>query len=253
MGTEGTYYAYRAGKLVRMADGSDAPALAQFVHKQFRALVSEADFPCVGARAAVRAESYRFSVYGEMGTPETTERLAADLTQFGIERPNLPGEFNTFVAAFNTPAPANEEHFELLVWSQLQRLHEQDTQPWDPAVSSDTTSADFEFSFAGTAYFLVGLNPTATRWSRRFAWPVLVFNGHDQFERLRENGNMERFKKTIRSRDINLQGDINPNLADFGNDSAARQYSGRQVEPDWTCPFHANPNGGNPHEARSAA
>jgi FPC/CPF motif-containing protein YcgG len=233
-----TYYAFRAGKLVRALDGAAAPALAQFVHRQFHALVREADFPCVGARAALTAESYRFGMYSEMGSTETTCQLAADLARFTAERSELPGEFNTFVAVFDTPLPAHERHFEVLLWAQLQKLNDVDTEPWDPVVSSDVESQDFEFSFAGTAYFVVGLHPAASRFARRFGWPALVFNGHDQFERLRESGRMERFKRTIRGRDTNLQGDINPNLEDFGADSAARQYSGRQVEPEWMCPFH---------------
>jgi hypothetical protein len=35
-----------------------------------------------------------------------------------------------------------------------------------------------------------------------------------------------------------LQGSLNPNLADFGEQSEARQYSGRATEADWVCPFH---------------
>ncbi|MEP6902345.1 MAG: YqcI/YcgG family protein, partial [Actinomycetota bacterium] len=31
----------------------------------------------------------------------------------------------------------------------------------------------------------------------------------------------------------------NPNLSDFGTQSEARQYSGRAVEHEWKCPFHA--------------
>ena len=40
-----------------------------------------------------------------------------------------------------------------------------------------------------------------------------------------------------RARDIELQGSINPNLADFGEASEARQYSGREVEDQWQCPY----------------
>ncbi len=53
-------------------------------------------------------------------------------------------------------------------------------------------------------------------------------------------------QEVIRDRERNLQGDLNPNLADFGTRSEARQYSGRPMEEQWRCPFHA-PQGGNPH------
>jgi FPC/CPF motif-containing protein YcgG len=46
-------------------------------------------------------------------------------------------------------------------------------------------------------------------------------------------------QEVIRNRERNLQGNLNPNLADFGTRSEARQYSGRPVEEGWRCPFHA--------------
>ena len=41
----------------------------------------------------------------------------------------------------------------------------------------------------------------------------------------------------IRKRDVELQGQINPVLAGFGDASEARQYSGRAVGGEWACPF----------------
>jgi len=45
-----------------------------------------------------------------------------------------------------------------------------------------------------------------------------------------------------------VQGSLNPNLADFGERSEARQYSGREVEEHWRCPFHRanSPESENP-------
>ena len=64
-----------------------------------------------------------------------------------------------------------------------------------------------------------------------------MFNLHDQFERLREAGRYERMREKIIDRDRALAGDSNPMLARHGEASEARQYSGRQVGPDWRCPF----------------
>ena len=47
----------------------------------------------------------------------------------------------------------------------------------------------------------------------------------------------------IRIRELSLQGSLNPNLADHGNVTEARQYSGRPVEPDWHPQFAAVPPG----------
>ena len=84
---------------------------------------------------------------------------------------------------------------------------------------------------------MIGLHPNASRPARRFARPMLVFNLHDQFEQLREQGTYEKMRETILARDEKLAGDINPMLATYGESSEARQYSGRQVAEDWQCPF----------------
>jgi FPC/CPF motif-containing protein YcgG len=73
--------------------------------------------------------------------------------------------------------------------------------------------------------------------ARRFPNPTLVFNLHDQFERLREEGRYEKMREKILTRDKEIAGDINPMLARHGEASEARQYSGRQVGPEWKCPF----------------
>ena len=67
-------------------------------------------------------------------------------------------------------------------------------------------------------------------------WPTLAFNAHSQFEQLRETGQFERIQTVIRDRDRELEGDLNPNLSNFGEHTEARQYSGREVEADWVCP-----------------
>jgi FPC/CPF motif-containing protein YcgG len=54
---------------------------------------------------------------------------------------------------------------------------------------------------------------------------------------LRADGRFLKMQTATRKRDIELQGSINPNLADFGMAGEARQYSGRKVGPEWKCPF----------------
>ena len=106
-------------------------------------------------------------------------------------------------------------------------------------MSSDADHADFSFSVGGMAFFVVGLHAGSSRLTRRFAWPTLVMNPHRQFENLKANGTFPRFQKVIRHADQELQGAVNPMLAEHGRKSEAMQYSGRHVEPDWRCPFHA--------------
>ena len=93
-------------------------------------------------------------------------------------------------------------------------------------------------SFAGEAFFVVGLHPQASRPARRFETPALVFNLHDQFQVLREQQRYEKLRSAILTRDEQLAGSVNPMLARHGELSEARQYSGRIVGTDWKCPFH---------------
>ncbi|WAS95242.1 guanitoxin biosynthesis heme-dependent pre-guanitoxin N-hydroxylase GntA [Nannocystis punicea] len=220
------------------ADGAQADLTATAMHGAFRAFVLDPHYPCVGARSAVHNNSYRLGVYDALGSPTATAALARDLAAFTRDIDAIEGAFATFVAIFTSPQDVDEQTFERALWAQLQALHEADAAPWDPSVSNDPDDPHFSFSYAGTAFFIVGLHPGSARLSRRFPWPALVFNPHAQFERLRETGKYERMQAVVRDKDRALQGDINPALEDFGGDSEARQYSGRQVEPDWHAPFH---------------
>ena len=145
--------------------------------------------------------------------------------------------FSAFVASFIEPTPGNEAQFEELLWSTLQQVNGLDARPWAHGRCADPESPEFSFSFAGTGYFIVGLHAGSSRLARRFAWPTLVFNPHRQFDRLKADGRYGRFQQAIRTRDLALQGTMNPMLSDFGEASEARQYSGRSVANGWQCPF----------------
>jgi hypothetical protein len=205
------------------------------------------EFSCVGGRAAINRNSYRFGFYAEMCAPATTAGLAFDLWEYVRERPTFGTEYATFVACFGAPIACDEREWEMLLWSQLQGLHDLDRahHAWDSTVSDDPSDPGFSFSFAETGFFVVGLHPASSRRARRFAWPTLAFNAHVQFERLREQNQFERLRETIRVRDYKLQGSLNPNLSDFGERSEASQYSGRAVEDGWQCPFHARTRAGD--------
>lgn len=240
--THSMYAAYRDGKLTYPLEPERRPTLlATLVHQSFRAHVLDEEFPCTGGKSAINNNTYRFGLYPEMNTHETTAGLAYDLWEYARERPTFATDYATFVASFAAPVVRDEHDWEKRLWSQLQSLHELDREhhAWDPTVSNDPDDPAFSFSFAGTAFFVVGLHPKSSRYARRFAWPTLVFNAHIQFERLREQNLFERMRETVRARDYRLQGSLNPNLSNYGELSEARQYSGRAVEEEWRCPFRA--------------
>lgn len=239
-----SYAAYQDNQVMRVLDPArPVPVFTEFVHDSFRAFVLNPRFACVAARGAFNINNYRFGVYDEMAAPGATAGLARDLFAFVQEQNALRvNGFSTFVAHFNAPVAPSEEAFEKLLWAQLQALHDRDAphHAWDPAVSRDPHDGEFSFSFGERAFFIVGLHPASTRWTRRFAFPTLVFNAHFQFEQLRADGRYGRVQGAIRARDMALQGSLNANLAEFGERSEARQYSGRPVEETWRCPFHAH-------------
>lgn len=208
----------------------------------FRAFVGDAAFPCLAGKGVLHRRAYRLGVYGALGDDRPTERarFAGALASFVGGLPEDASRFAAFVAVFPDRAPTSEHEFERRLWIELERLHAADATglEWDRSVSADPESPRFSFSFAGRAMFVVGMHPCSSRLARRFAWPALVFNPRAQFARLRETGHYERLRSAVREREIALQGTLNPNLADFGQASEARQYSGRATESDWRCPFH---------------
>ncbi len=213
--------------------------------EQFLAFVAQPDFPCVGSKAALARDAIEVHGLGRMGDRANDAPLLDALAGFG-GRIDAAGEADSTVrscvAVFAGPCDADEQRFEAMLWSQLQRLHDLDVrrgQGWADGVSRDPDDPRFSLSLAGHPYFVIGLHPGASRLARRFARPALVFNSHRQFERLRADSRYAKMQAATRARDLALQGSLNPNLADFATAPETRQYSGRAVAPDWTCPFRA--------------
>ncbi len=231
-------------RAVRGGDDTVAkdPALAR-VHSAFREFVMQPEFPCVGARAAFNSGSYEVALYDALGSPSATAALARDLYEWTRSELRFRSEYATFVAVFRQPEPEamKEGIFEQRMWQQLSSLNALDAREfsWDSEVRSDPADPQFSFSFAGQALYVIGLHEHSSRLARQFPWPAMVFNPHEQFERLRADGKWKRMQQTIRERDVQLQGSINPMLSDFGESSEARQYSGRAVEENWQAPFTA--------------
>jgi FPC/CPF motif-containing protein YcgG len=209
------------------------------IDADFRAFVGDDGFPCLAGKGAVNRGDHTMGIYPSLGSAESARLLASDLHHFVDGLPADGAGLRAFAAVFLDEAPMDELAFERRLWLQLQSLHEADAYAdWDPTASSDGDDARFSFSFGGRALFVVGLHAGSSRLSRRFGWPTLMFNPRAQFDRLKAEGRFERLRNRVRERDVALQGSMNPNLADFGHASEARQYSGRAVEAAWRCPFH---------------
>ncbi len=216
---------------------------AEFLRKaqrHFRAFIERDGYPCLGARAALNNRACDVHCYRTFGG-RNAAALARDLSRFIASPLRRRSHFATFVAIFRRPLELTEMEFERGLWSTLRALNKIDAthHAWDPSVAADPRSPDFAFSFGNLAFYIVGLHGNSSRLSRRFPFPALIFNTHEQFRRLRIEGKWERMRARIRQRDVALQGASNPMLADFGERSEARQYSGRSVPDDWRAPFAA--------------
>ncbi|MDP1026567.1 guanitoxin biosynthesis heme-dependent pre-guanitoxin N-hydroxylase GntA [Sphingomonas sp. KR1UV-12] len=214
---------------------NDTPLAERFVRT-----VEAPAFPCVGAKSALGKGQMDILVARDMTSGwddmRITPALASTVAKYRADR----ALFRTLVVLFEGPTDLDEAAFERHLWARAQSLSDKDE--WlgyraDPSVSSDPDDPHFSLSFAGEAFFVVGLHPNASRPARRFETPAMVFNLHDQFQVLREQQRYEKLRSAILARDEALAGSINPMLARHGEISEARQYSGRAVDADWKCPF----------------
>lgn len=206
----------------------------------FHAFVDHPSFSCLAGKGVANGGGCVLRTYGVMGSQRSARAVARDLGAYVDALPEGGTSLTAFVAVFAAAGAADEESFERDLWTQLQGMHDRDVLAGvhAPGTSGDPADPTYAFTFRGEAMFVVGIHPHASRLARRFRWPALVFNPHRQFERLREMNRFERLRGIVREREVALQGSLNPNLADFGEQSEARQYSGRQVEKEWKCPFH---------------
>jgi FPC/CPF motif-containing protein YcgG len=204
---------------------------------RFKAFVASPRFPCVGAKSAMNRGRMRFGLYDTLSGADAVRTLCEQLADFSDQYPQPGSDPVSYVAMFRDPV-ANEDEFHHRLWSHLQAMHDIDAEshPWDGAVSSDVGDPRFSFSIASRAFFVVGLHPRSSRMARRAPFPCLVFNFHDQFESMRQDGRYTKLQDAIRARDVALQGAINPVLARFGEASEAHQYSGRaHADADAVC------------------
>lgn len=208
------------------------------VTERYRKFIVNEQHPCVMAQTLFEQNQIDFFIGDKMGAITTTQLLYKHIKAYLENYDFNSNDFKSLIAVFPLDTFASELDFEKALWDQLQALHSIDNTPWDTGVSNDLNSSKFSFSIAGKAFYVVGMHPKSSRMARSAPYPTLVFNLHWQFERLREMGAYATLKKRIRKRDKALQGSINPVLRDFGKNSEAKQYSGREVSDRWQCPFY---------------
>lgn len=204
------------------------------------AFVERREFPCVGAKSALAQGTLEIETAHSITSAQDDLRIHDALVRWSAESSADIQGFRSFAVVFSEPRNLNERSFESALWDRLGSLIARDGRrgnEYDPKFSNDPNDAHFALSFGGKAYFAVGLHPQASRKARRMPYPTIIFNLHDQFERLREEQKYERMREVILARDEQLDGEANPMVARHGEVSEARQYSGRAVGDEWECPF----------------
>ena len=218
------------------ADQHEDARLADAFEKHVR----DRQFPCVGAKSALARGTLKTVLCHDLTSGWDDLPIHRELLRWSKAYDNEPNGLRSLAFIFRRSRTMSEQVFEQHMWARIQSLSDKDSwlgQDADSEVSSDPNDPHFALSFGGRAYFVVGLHPAASRPARRFERPAMVFNLHDQFEKLREEQRYERMRETILDRDRRLAGDVNPMLTRHGDKSAAGQYSGRLVDDDWACPF----------------
>lgn len=205
---------------------------------KFTNFILKQNHPCVMAQSVFAMGNLDFYTYENFGSKKATKNILMDLKNYLSNYDFNAKEFFSFIAVFSDGKQYSEKEFEVLLWQQLNLLQEADETAWDKEVSDDPENGNFSFSLLGKAFYIVGMHPNSSRQARQSPQPTIVFNLHGQFEKLRKMGAYHTVRDKIRQRDEELQGTINPMLKDFGDDSEAKQYSGREVGGEWKCPFH---------------
>lgn len=207
---------------------------------EFHQFIAEPQFPCVGAKSALSKQQIKAVVARSITSGWNDLTIHAALMKFAADYRRDRKMFQSLAVIFEGPRTISEACFEESMWKRIQSVSDKDVwlgQPYDTSVSPDPENPHFSLSFGGEAFFVVGLHPHASRKARRFVAPTMIFNLHDQFERLREEGRYEKLRASILDRDLKFAGSMNPMVVRHGEVSEARQYSGRVVDNDWGCPF----------------
>jgi uncharacterized protein len=214
---------------------------ANMIIESYLDFIRDKDFPCIAAKAALSENQIKIMVADHLACPKDDGTILEFLYDFNKAYRISTEMYHSAVIIFKGPQKSTEEIFDAMLWTRLQAISNIDAKQygWDSRVQSEASSPDFSFSIGEEAFYIIGLHANSSRKARQFNYPALVFNPHDQFEKLRASDKYNAMKQTVRKRDIKLSGSVNPMLADFGESSEVFQYSGVQYDSTWKCPFTA--------------
>ena len=210
------------------------------VTKTLTQLITKENYPCVAAIQSINKQDFLVHTYKKFGQLHQRPALRNDLLAYLKRFKETRSTYFTFFAAFEDEKHLSEAEFEQNLWNELSSLTSETTrQPdQDPRFSDDPNSQKFCFSLAGHAFFVVGLHPQSSRLSRQFPWPTLIFNVFEQFNQLAAVGKYESMVQLNRARDSRFQESPNPMALKYGEQWESIQFSGKENNSEWKCPFH---------------
>lgn len=205
----------------------------------FHSFLRQVDFPCVAAKDACARGNIKIMIAGHMACPVNDEVILSFIYDFVNNYRQHHKGFQSVAIIFKEPLCNSEEMFEILMWQRLQSLRNLDAKyfEYDKRVSPEPSSAAFSYSLMEEAFFVLALHPFSSRPARRFQYPALIFNPHEQFVQMKAGATYDKMKTIVRKRDMIYSGSLNPMLNDFGETSEALQYSGIAYSNGWQCPL----------------
>lgn len=195
--------------------------------------ILDKSFPCVMAKSVLNQGN--LSLHEYKSTPDMVEKIYDFIDVYRKNKKKI----SSFIVTFPEDEFQKFEDFENKFWDVICEMRKTDQEKYshDRRVASDPQDERYSFSMKEEAFFILMLHPKSPRLARRFKFPTIVFNPHQQFEELRNKGLFKKVRNLIREKDKLLQGFINPMLKDFGEKSEAFQYTGRPYQMNETIPL----------------
>ena len=140
--------------------------ITEGIEEEFRARIIEPDFPCVGAKSALATDNLRILRARNLNSAANDVAIHLELLQWSRKYRDEPEGLRSLAVIFDGPAKMSERQFERAMWERIQSFADKDArlgQPYDSAVSPDPADPHFSLSFGGSAFFVVGLHPLASR------------------------------------------------------------------------------------------
>lgn len=225
-------------KLKNLITGQDALAIDQHLHNSLRGMCMHSHYPCPGAQMVFLNSDERIAVFEGL-TDNNIYQVCFSLSCYILEY--LSGDTGndlTFILMFKELRRWTKGSFRKHFWKFLKNISQlQDKYyPYAKGYSPVLKDKNFSFSFGEVANYIAAFFADSPRVTRRFAYTALIFNPHDQFNKLKESGKFVSFQKSVDIKDHRLQGSNNESLTDFGEQSEWPQYD--SIDGSSGCPIN---------------